>query len=365
MATATDMIELACPGCGEMLEIDAGFAGGVCRCYSCGTLMTVPDDPAQGSAEQLRRPDRPEGPSGGRPERPSAPGEAPQKPAATPSDEEPTVDLQSEQVFLTSSGKAIRIHASDVPVAQAKRKVVKGTVWLLFIGMIVFVIAMVVAAVGIVLHTGEPPVEDPDDKPPIVEFSHEVQSNPFMVDKATLMDFSLAANTAIVVEADDDANPWLGLLKDAIRAAAEAGGEDLILQAVFAREGEAVAVPAVPAAMDESGYQMLDEKLRNVYAYGVSPIWPALDKALEIKPEHLILVLDESLSARDADRLAEEMGDKGVGVKLDLLVMGEEPTPEMKAVLKSFRGTWRRVRLTRLERWYDEYRDAEAAAAAP
>ena len=36
------LIELECPGCSERLELDAGFAGGVCRCQHCGTIQTVP-----------------------------------------------------------------------------------------------------------------------------------------------------------------------------------------------------------------------------------------------------------------------------------------------------------------------------------
>lgn len=38
------VIDLECPNCHESLELDAGFAGGVCRCANCGTLMTVPEN---------------------------------------------------------------------------------------------------------------------------------------------------------------------------------------------------------------------------------------------------------------------------------------------------------------------------------
>ena len=47
-------LDIECPSCSEMLELDAGFAGGVCRCSNCGTLMTVPSD--AGKAESLTRP---------------------------------------------------------------------------------------------------------------------------------------------------------------------------------------------------------------------------------------------------------------------------------------------------------------------
>lgn len=56
------MIELECPSCQAVLELDAGFAGGVCRCSNCGTLMTVPADPFVSSSESLDRPDRPDTP---------------------------------------------------------------------------------------------------------------------------------------------------------------------------------------------------------------------------------------------------------------------------------------------------------------
>lgn len=49
------MIRLSCAQCGHMLEIDAAFAGGVCRCQSCGTIQTVPRRAVRG---QPPRPER-------------------------------------------------------------------------------------------------------------------------------------------------------------------------------------------------------------------------------------------------------------------------------------------------------------------
>src|SRR3954468_262389 len=36
------MITLTCTNCQAKLEIDDGFAGGVCRCEHCGAIQTVP-----------------------------------------------------------------------------------------------------------------------------------------------------------------------------------------------------------------------------------------------------------------------------------------------------------------------------------
>src|SRR5580704_16163288 len=36
------MIRITCTHCRQVLTIDDGFAGGVCRCQHCGTIQTVP-----------------------------------------------------------------------------------------------------------------------------------------------------------------------------------------------------------------------------------------------------------------------------------------------------------------------------------
>lgn len=72
-----DQIELECPKCKTLLNLDSGFAGGVCRCSNCGTLMTVPSDPSNEKAEEVigrRRPQRPGSPEGSkRSSRPDTP----------------------------------------------------------------------------------------------------------------------------------------------------------------------------------------------------------------------------------------------------------------------------------------------------
>jgi len=83
---ATAVLELECPACTTLLELDVGFAGGVCRCSECGTLMTVPGDDTQ-QVEQLVRPERPDAP--GRPAPPQrAPEPEPRRPAAPPTGRE-------------------------------------------------------------------------------------------------------------------------------------------------------------------------------------------------------------------------------------------------------------------------------------
>ena len=61
-----ERLQVRCPRCKDELELDPGFAGGVCRCSSCGALMTVPgEEPGSGRRFKRKRSDRPDVPTGG------------------------------------------------------------------------------------------------------------------------------------------------------------------------------------------------------------------------------------------------------------------------------------------------------------
>ncbi|MCC5828276.1 MAG: hypothetical protein JJU36_02400 [Phycisphaeraceae bacterium] len=133
-------IHLQCPHCSALMELDAGFAGGVCRCFECGTLMTVPADPNQESPEMLvrqARPERPDAPaSAARSESPGArgdvaspseslPGSTPRPSASMPSsagsglagqdEDDPLAALAAEAEALSSSGLRTRTDKRTAP----------------------------------------------------------------------------------------------------------------------------------------------------------------------------------------------------------------------------------------------------------
>ena len=56
------LLELECPHCDKLLELDAGFAGSVCRCSKCGTLMTVPAEASDVQVTKQPRALRPQTP---------------------------------------------------------------------------------------------------------------------------------------------------------------------------------------------------------------------------------------------------------------------------------------------------------------
>lgn len=68
-----ERIELPCPSCGKTLKVDAGFAGSVCRCKYCGSLISIPDPLGLSDPKNLDAPDRADRPrSPGKPETPAS-----------------------------------------------------------------------------------------------------------------------------------------------------------------------------------------------------------------------------------------------------------------------------------------------------
>lgn len=110
------MIELECPSCQAVLELDAGFAGGVCRCSNCGTLMTVPADP-QMVGESLDRPDRPDTPGA------SAAFSVAVQESTTSEDDSPSAD-RPESPQGTGSGSAVldELVASTRPETPSRQE---------------------------------------------------------------------------------------------------------------------------------------------------------------------------------------------------------------------------------------------------
>lgn len=257
-------LELECPSCSELLELDVGFAGGVCRCSNCGTLMTVPDEAGAGP-ESLSRPDRPEDPSAAsaagdslglssaimdRPESPapveqSAPrssagrsragssrsrgktkgrtkGKAASKRSSTRGKKSAgTRRARAERVeagdYRTASGKVIHLdQPTEVPTAVKRRHGVRIATGVIFMG-IVLVIAVV--AIAVVVIVAKPPtaeeleqqeaerraIEDAN-KPP---FEYDVTANPVTIPFVNVLGLPLTERTAVVVEGSTDSNRWL------------------------------------------------------------------------------------------------------------------------------------------------------------
>jgi hypothetical protein len=276
-------IELECPACDELLELDAGFAGGVCRCSSCGTLMTVPSDAqAGGHAEQLTRPDRPDDPSGmsgmgeaagaeepsagdrptrrgggrqrpGRPTKRGQRGKAGRhgkgkrggqgkRPRAGGDRSAETIE---QGVYTTASGRQVRIdRPTRVPMAQSKRKGIRIATTLVFFSIVLVVVAVGGAAIWYMLANPKGgPRTDPHE--PYVEtdptqFVYNAAANPFELEQPNVVGLPVKGTVAVVFENTPSNADWLEPVTAMVAAGlSRPGGEAKVL--VYAAGPDGVA----------------------------------------------------------------------------------------------------------------------------
>jgi len=240
-------IELECPSCGELLELDTGFAGGVCRCSSCSTLMTVPADAMSGgTAEELSRPDRPDRPDApgmeasqttGVQERASTRRTPSRKPAGrgkkpakgkrkTKDGRGKSTSRRGERIeqgeYVTASGKTIQIdRATSVPTANRKRAGVRIATVVVFFAIVLGIVAGGALAVMYMWKDsggGNTPDEQQVEADP-TQFDYRKSANPFTLEQPNIAGLPMhGTSVAIVVDVSDSSSYWLESVVDMLGA---------------------------------------------------------------------------------------------------------------------------------------------------
>lgn len=301
-------LDIECPSCGEMLELDAGFAGGVCRCSNCGTLMTVPSD--AGKAESLTRPtsSTPMGSGGldsmGVPNPGSRRGSRARgskrgkKNKSKNSRVSTTVEAGE---YRTASGKVIRLEESTrVPMAEGKRKKIQAATAAVFFSIIAVV---VVAAVVVIMMV----MSGPGGKGSSSDIAYDPAANPYTLDVANVVGLPVTDKTAVVIEASEYSEEWMSVVGDmvAVGLSQESGGEIAL-------------IGAGPSAIKFSISGMSDLPLdaSEVRAWlgkfpaaGNIDVDGAIAKALESDPTTLIVIHGDADSS-DIEAWDAALGDK-------------------------------------------------------
>lgn len=352
------MIELECPQCKSMLELDAGFAGGVCRCSSCGTLMTVPTDPTHERAEMLTRPDRPDAPGSKRPSaasplpsadaRPEAPGRpetpgAPAAPAETPA-EAPAATADTE-VFTTASGKIIRVPRRLVVTAKTKRKVIRGTIIAVFFGVMAVIVVGTVSAIFFATRSGAP------DEAENVETHGEYDrsTNPYKLNSPNFLTIPLRGKAIVVMDSSESSSRWMSAMRAAVVSAASKAPSGGLFQVIIWGEQGYTASPPEPKAMDGAAIAELEKFLDAVVSRGDASPLTALEKAIEFKPDQIILVTGKTLSRNQIRNIGDLIEPEKV--KFDAVTMDTELL-ELEALTKKKGGRYINLPTSQLTEWY-------------
>jgi hypothetical protein len=162
------MIELACPSCRNLLEVDEGFRGGVCRCFNCGTLLTVPEEEQRTEAEVL-------------------------SPTASPA----AADVRP-RTYTTRSGKTVSLSPQQVaraPVARRPRKSIRVAVRVAAV-----VLALLLAGgVGLLAYVLFAPRAEKARVDPYAGL-FDIEHNPYTWDEPNFMGLPVGQTTVLLIE---------------------------------------------------------------------------------------------------------------------------------------------------------------------
>lgn len=341
-------IELACPGCVEELELDAGFAGGVARCSSCGTLMTVPAErharperlirpERPGATPRAQRPPQPTAPSA-RPDRPAAPGTQPTAAPMASTDELPEVTQASADeagVYTTESGRTVRIEqGSRIATARKRRTGVRITTGVIFGGLVLLIVGLCIWGAVALLQSMNNPGDDNFDALALQTFPYVASRNPLLMEEPNLLGLAIRDGTVVVVDTGKSGE-WLDEFKQAARVGLTRGGSEAGFNLIYA-------TPSGPVSYSDRLRRLstLSESSLDAVGAKVKPAdkdvdaTAAIREAADLKPEAIIFVTGTKMEANEKKALE----DATRGRRLDALVIASGFPPTDAVDLARERG---------------------------
>lgn len=387
---ASETMELECPSCKLMLEIDVAFAGGVCRCSSCGTLMTVPRDPKIERAESLRRPDRPGGPEGtagpGTPVRPDAPIGS-QTPAAgnVPPVDEPAVSSPrpsaptgqpaaaatvDEGVYVTESGKEVRITAQTRIPTAVKHKAIKigivGGFVIVMLGMVVIVLV----GIAVMLNPGNSKRTDQQVAADVQKArgNYDPAVNPFLLKQHNVLGLNVKSSVVVVLDTSNQSKNWLSMAADAIIAGLARPHDEVdaspVAQVIFANDGGPTLAPETLAKLTEDSRAKIKDALLHVRPMGQATLTPALSMALANKPQQIILITAQDIDQTRLKAITDAIDNTSAqskdqpksSVQFDVVYLGQN-AGQIEALVTRHQGTLVSLPVLTLQSWYQSWLD--------
>lgn len=327
--TSTKTIDLNCPGCDALLELDRGFAGGVCRCSTCGTLMTVPrvanekaerllraERPGEAPPRRSERPERPERPESPRRERP---GNTP--PSSPPPSHSSSTDSSDEQTFRTASGREIRLDERRVPMANAKRQAIRAATVAVFVAVVGGALGLCGLAAYMLLT--QPTAEEIAASNYVETFSYDESANPFAIEAPNLLGLPLTNRVALIFDPSNLSASTLGVLREALLdgLSRDANSVRVSLYILEAEDGFVLLADREPlgrADLDTMRDALSDTRNEPT---GVS-LLTAVQQALDFDPQTLITVTGRDLPGAEAAAIEEAIPAEGV--RFDALMIGAD-----------------------------------------
>lgn len=280
------MITLACTKCSTLLNVDDGFAGGVCRCSACGTIQTVPR-------------------KGETPARSGAPGTVIYE---RTSREAVSKDLEALGDVVTSSGIAGSgiLHQSSRGPGKASAPVGK---WVGIVGGAI--VALVAVWFLFLRETGNPSGAAPGRTSP-TDTARTAPSPPSGPRFASIP-LDRSGTIVYLVDRGDATRPYTAALQSAVAKSLATLDQNRRFQVRYwSAGGESPAFPLTPGEPSEYNRNKAATWMAEVIGGQSTDATASLDAALTAKPSEIVLItgkawqMDESFTNQAVVKLSDK-----------------------------------------------------------
>lgn len=278
------VISLTCTNCKTTLTIDDAFAGGVCRCQHCGTIQTVPSRLKRSPAAQQQDAAPP----------PAPPSKALYRRQGGAEGGTGLDDLADAVASSGLSGSGLGAGHRPSRQTTAVAKANRAHAALAIAGAIIVLLG--VAVVWLATHRGEPAIPESDGA------SSELAAEKPAPAEPAFLDIPLHGSTVIyLVDRGSGTQKSFGDIKAAVERSLATLGPDRKFQVVFWNNGTDDAFPSSsPTYATRPNLQAARRAMENISAFGKTDVVPAMTKAMQAKPDEIVLVTGKAWNLDEA-----------------------------------------------------------------
>lgn len=296
-------IELTCPDCEAALTVDSAFAGGVCRCASCGSMIDV-DMTVGTSTHSITNHEK----------RPGSPG--------------------------------TRVHRPPRPRRTTRGKHHTRILSLLLTALITGTAVLLVVMAR--KRGGEQEAASPSGAEARIQaLGYDSDTNPLTATAANLLGLPLQDHTAVVVDTSRTGQAWLPVFREVLqRVQAQEKIPNSCTLLVAREQGP---VPAPTAWRD-----LVAEDFDALIAGGLADLAPAIQAAIDAGANHIILVASRSVFADEIAAIADVFSRANKSPIFHLVEIDPHGDSSLADFAREQGGTTRRLSTHRITQWLAE-----------
>ncbi len=271
---------------------------------------------------------------------------------------DPLHAADDEEVFVTASGKIIRVKKNRIVTAQTKRKVIRAGIMAAIAA--VFAVILIIGAVALSIVNKDTGPDAKELERQRIEarnklFGYDPNKNPFTLTQPNFLGLTLKPSFVIVLDASSTTSSWFGQVADAIPLGLKNADAKITGQVTVAADGGPKFYPAEPKPIDSAVVEDIASNLMNTYANGSGDIAQAVDASLSGKPSQIIIVTnDTGMPAHLGEKLADLLKDRPE-VVIDIIVINaNQRRDDLDKLIQSRKGQYVLLTAGRIAEWRKE-----------